>query len=58
MSGTTIITQSQSAIGHLHALSEGLDTAMTNVIPPERVITNVTPFNARGGPGTRGARGL
>ena len=42
MSGTTIITRSQSAIGHRRAPSEGLDTAMTNVIPPERGITNVT----------------
>ena len=42
MSGTTIITRSQSAIGHQRAPSEGLDTAMTNVIPPERGITNVT----------------
>ena len=42
MSGTTIITQSQSAIGHRRVPSEGLDTAMTNVIPPERGITNVT----------------
>ena len=42
MSGTTIITRSQSAIGHRRAPSEGLDTVMTNVIPPERGITNVT----------------
>ena len=42
MSGTTIITQSQSAIGHRRTPSEGLDTAMTNVIRPERGITNVT----------------
>ena len=42
MSGMTIITRSQSAIGHRRAPSEGLDTAMTNVIPPERGITNVT----------------
>ena len=42
MSGTTIITRSQSAIGHRLAPSEGLDTAMTYVIPPEQGITNVT----------------
>ena len=42
MSGTTIITWSQSANGHRRALSEGLDRAMTNVIPPERGIMNVT----------------
>ena len=42
MSGTTIITRSQSAIGHRHPPSEGLDTAMMNVIPPERGIMNVT----------------
>ena len=42
MSGTIIITRLQSAIGHQRAPSEGLDTAITNVIPPERGITNVT----------------
>ena len=42
MSGTTINTRSQSAIGHRRAPSEALDTAMTNVIPPDRGITNVT----------------
>ena len=50
MSGTTIITRSQSAIGHRHAPSEGLDTAMTNVIPPERVITNVTRLMIKAAP--------
>ena len=34
--------RSQSAIGHRRAPSEGLDTAMTNVIPPERGKRNVT----------------
>ena len=43
MSGTTIITRSQSAIGHRRAPSEGLDRAMTNVIPPP---TAASPWDA------------